>query len=131
MRSTGLAVATVQRRICTWEFITEYVPPEHKDAFMDNWTVGMFSRGYRVAVKHSSNKHVGNYDYLPSGYDIEPADWLALSECVDEMPAIDRNHCARHEGRGTAGQQQERAIELGHLSDALHRNARDQRLPGG
>ncbi len=88
-RSTGLAIATIQRRICTWEFITEYIPPEHKDAFMNNWTVGMFSRGYRVAVKHTPNKHVGNYNYLPSGNEIEPADWLALSECIDDSMLIE------------------------------------------
>ena len=83
MRSSGLAKATIQRRICSWEFITEHLPPEHYEALMKNWNINMLSRGYRVAVKHSENKYVGNYDYLPSGHEIEPADWLALSECVD------------------------------------------------
>lgn len=80
---------TVIRRVCSWEFLESYVPSHHKEAFLRNWDVGMFSRGYRIAVKHRANKFNGNLDYLPSGLEIEKADWLALSECVDLPGLID------------------------------------------
>lgn len=87
---TGFVKATVQRRICSWEFVDEYVPMPHKETLLKNWNVAMLSRGYRVAVKHRRNSRVGNYDYLESGNEIDEADWLALSECVDMPMLVER-----------------------------------------
>lgn len=86
-RETQKHKKTIQERVCTWEFLDQYVPGEHKEAFLNNWNVSMYAVGYRVAVKHKKNRLVGNYDFIPSGYEIEPADWLALSECVD-LPMV-------------------------------------------
>lgn len=90
LRSTGRDKATIQRRVCTWEFLKEYVPPQYEETFLKNWNISMFSRGYRVAVKHKRNKHTGNYDLISSGNEIEPSEWLALSECVDSSMLIEQ-----------------------------------------
>ena len=87
---TGYVKATVQRRICSWEFVDQYVPGQHKETLLKNWSVGMLSRGYRVAVKHIRYKKDGNYGYEESGYEIDGGDWLALSECVDMPMLIER-----------------------------------------
>ena len=83
-RATGKAVATVQRRVCVWEWLTgEYIPEDFSES-IGNYSVKMLSRAYRVSLRHKKNKYTGRYDFEPSGYEIEPADWLSLSECVDE-----------------------------------------------
>ena len=78
-----LAERTLHKKLCTWEFLQVYVPSHFTDTFLKNWNLSMYDVGYKVAVKHRYNKHTGNYDFMESGYEIEPSDWLALSECID------------------------------------------------
>ena len=89
VRSTGRAVATIQRRICVWEWLSgNYIPSEYKDA-INSFSIKMLSRAYKISVRHKNNKRVGNYDFEASQYEMENGDWLALSECVDEAMLTD------------------------------------------
>lgn len=84
VRSTGRAPATIQRRVCVWEFLSnEYIPAEYREG-IEGFSLKMLSKAYKVALRHKNNKHTGKLDFEPSGFDLEPSDWLSLSECVDE-----------------------------------------------
>jgi len=88
IRSTGRAPATIQRRVCVWEFLDgDYIPAEYKESIA-NFSVKMLSKAYKISLRHKKNKRTGNYDFEPSGYEIENVDWLALSECVDEVALV-------------------------------------------
>lgn len=87
-RATGRASATIQRDICIWEWLSgDYIPAGHRKGIED-FSVRMLKKAYKVSVRHKKNKHTGRYDFEPSGYELEPADWLALSECVDDAMLI-------------------------------------------
>jgi hypothetical protein len=87
-RATGRAVATVQRSVCVWEWLTgDYIPAGHKQG-IEAFSVKMLKKAYKVSLRHKKNKHTGKYDFEESGYDVEPADWLALSECVDDAMLV-------------------------------------------
>ena len=84
VRSTGRAPATVQRRVCVWEFLSnEYIPADYRPG-IEGFSVKMLSKAYKVALRHKNNKYTGKLDFEPSGFDLEASDWLSLSECVDE-----------------------------------------------
>ncbi len=84
VRSTGRAAATIQRNVCVWEFLTNgYIPAEYREG-IESFSLKMLKKAYRVAVRHKNNKITGQYDFEDAGYEMEAADWLALSECIDE-----------------------------------------------
>ena len=84
VRSTGRAPATIQRRVCVWEFLAnEYIPADYRPG-IEGFSVKMLSKAYKVALRHKNNKYTGKLDFEPSGLDLEASDWLSLSECVDE-----------------------------------------------
>jgi hypothetical protein len=87
-RATGRAVATVQRDVCMWEWLSgDYIPAGHRNG-IEAFSVKMLKKAYKISVRHKKNKYTGQYDFEPSGYDVEPADWLALSECVDDAMLV-------------------------------------------
>jgi hypothetical protein len=87
--STNYNTAVVQRKVCAWEWLTgEWIPGAYLDTIKKNFNTRMLSKAYRLSLKHSQNKYVGNYDFIKSGYDIEFPDWVALSECRDEPMLI-------------------------------------------
>ena len=89
VRATGRSLATIQRRICTWEFLDgEYIPGQFRDA-ISNFSVKMLAKTYGICTRQLKNKSSGNYDFVPSGYEVEEEDWLALSECVDEAMVME------------------------------------------
>lgn len=84
IRESGLSTATVQRNVCVWEFLTnEYIPAAYREG-IEGFSLKMLKKAYKVALRHKNNKYTGQYDFEPSGYELEPADWLSLSECADE-----------------------------------------------
>jgi len=87
--ATGYNTATVQRKLCSWEWLTgDWIPGAHLDTIKKNFNNRMLSKAYKLSVKHTENKHAGNYDFVSSGYEFEDGDWLSLSECVDEPMLI-------------------------------------------
>lgn len=88
VRSTSRAAATIQRRVCVWEWLTgDYIPAAYRDS-IKGFSMKMLSKAYKISLRHKNNKHTGRYDFEPSGYDIDEADWLALSECVDDAMLV-------------------------------------------
>lgn len=84
VRSTSRSAATIQRRVCVWEWLTgDYIPKAYKDAIR-GFSIKMLSKAYKASLRHRNNKYTGKYDFEPSGFDLEASDWLSLSECVDE-----------------------------------------------
>lgn len=89
VRATGRALATVQRRICTWEFLDgNYIPKDYYDSIRA-FSTKMLAKAYVPFLRHSKNKAVGNYDFVPRDFEVEGKHWLKLSECADEGMVMD------------------------------------------
>ena len=85
VRSTGKAGATIQRRICAWEFLSGgYIPDAFKEG-IEGFSIKMLTKAYRMAVRQERNKQVGNYNFVHLDYEVKNSDWLALSEAIDEV----------------------------------------------
>jgi len=87
--SIGYNRAVIQRKVCVWDWLTgDWIPREYLETIEKNFSARMLSKAYKVSLRHSKNKHVGNYDFILSGNEIESGDWIALSECVDDAMLI-------------------------------------------
>jgi hypothetical protein len=84
VRSTSRAAATIQRRVCVWEWLTgDYIPAAYKDA-IHGFSMKMLSKAYKVSLRHRNNKFTGKFDFEPSGFDLGASEWLLLTESADE-----------------------------------------------
>lgn len=84
VRSTSRAPATIQRRVCVWEWLNgDYIPARYRDAIR-GFSIKMLSKAYKVSLRHKNNKFTGRYDFESSGFDLEASDWLSMSESADE-----------------------------------------------
>lgn len=85
VRSTGRHAATIQRRVCVWEMLSnDWIPESHREQIL-SFSIKMLSKAYRVVLKHRRNNQFGNYDFVEAGYKIPDKLWLALSQCTDEI----------------------------------------------
>lgn len=88
-RSTGRALATIQRRICTWEFLEGgYIPKDYQKSIRA-FSTKMLAKAYVPFLRHSKDKQVGNYEFVPRDYEVTDKHWLKLSECADESMVME------------------------------------------
>lgn len=89
VRATGRALATIQRRICTWEFLDgEYIPKDYYESIRA-FSTKMLAKAYVPFLRHSKNKVMGNYDFVPRDFKVSGKHWLKLSECADESMVME------------------------------------------
>lgn len=88
VRATGRELATCQRRLCIWEFLSgDYIPKKYIKRISD-FSIRQLSKAYGISVKQVENEN-GYYDFISPEYDISNEQWLALSECRDEGGVIE------------------------------------------
>lgn len=88
-RATGRNVATIQRSVCVWEWLTgDYIPGSFHDSIW-GFNVKMLKRAYKISLHHKNNRRTGNLDFIPSNYKLSPVDWRNLAECTDEGMLIE------------------------------------------
>lgn len=88
VRATGRDLATVQRRLCTWEFLHgDHIPKKHRGR-ISQFSIRQLAKAYGIAVKQVQN-HEGFYDFVSPDYEISDEKWLALSQCSDENQVIE------------------------------------------
>ena len=89
VRATGKDLATIQRRVCSWEFLSgDYIPGVYKESIA-SFSTKMLAKAYVPFIKHKRNKYIGNYDFVERDFEIESKHWLKLSECADEAMVME------------------------------------------